>query len=812
MKFLENNSSVSTVDKGVRNSWKWHWLDDVCEKGKSFGSWCKKLDVPGKCYCTVCAKIIVYGSAGKKALKFHANQSDHVSRALSVESCSKLDSGSNSDFKASKSLQDSSSEVKALIGLFISEHCLPFNLGPELLNLCKKASKEKLGLESATLSATSMTYATTHGVAEDVKKTLVHDMRDQFISLNLDEATMDSGDKVLNILAQYYQPDLGRCVIDLIGCKEINHAPAEKVIQVVDERQLRWSQIISILMDNCSVMRGQKEGVEPKARQRNKFLLDIDGDAVHKINNAAQKLFCSIEKFYSMQTIASEIYADIENSPKQRLFFKEIQKLLGLNRKMVLRPISNRFLQFKAVSERINELWDPLKLYYAASLEASEKDKVQKLISDITAKYELSSNSTSLLTDVIMKLSKQKQSEAGKRRKDKIVNALFDQEMKTLMCFRLYIGILGKFESFVKCFQSKKPLAHKLHFEIFHVVKTFFSCFVKPDLITSFDPSKLKEVDFKKPENQVKDRHLCVGEMAYSTLMMVMKDKEKFTWTKQFFAALRDGYVEAASMLLKLPIHHPILSKLSYIDPSFQRSLSTTPALLSLGESLGNVIPAEELGKLDGELRKYSCDEEVTMIDCDSDDSDFRLDRDYWSKVFNMKSSTGFRYPILSKLVKALLSIFSGPLIEGTFNILNDIIEEDRTKLTNHNYEALLMVKSYLNARELKAVSMDIPKSMVREVTASYSNYTNHMNKKVADKKSEKGLSLTTKNVSEASSSPAPEPAISVPEQEVGLNAACESSAEMNSVDRILCQAQKSGVKRKAQSSLMSFFSKKPCN
>ena len=139
------------------------------------------------------------------------------------------------------------------------------------------------------------------------------------------------------------------------------------------------------------------------------------------------------------------------------------------------------------------------------------KAKLQKVISDITTKYELSSNNTSLLTDVIMKLSKQKQSEAGKRRKDKIVNALFDQEMKTLMCFRLYIGILGKFESFVKCFQSKKPLAHKLHFEIHHVVKTFFSCFVKPDLIPSFDPSKLKEVDFKKPENQVKDRHLCVG-------------------------------------------------------------------------------------------------------------------------------------------------------------------------------------------------------------------------------------------------------------------------------------------------------------
>ena len=110
-------------------------------------------------------------------------------------------------------------------------------------------------------------------------------------------------------------------------------------------------------------------------------------------------------------------------------------------------------------------MWDALKLYYAAYLEASEKQKGQKVIANITAKYELSSNNKSLLTNVRMELSKQQKSEAGKRRKDKIVNAFFDQALETLLCFRFYIGILGKFESFVKCFQSKKPMANKLHFE-----------------------------------------------------------------------------------------------------------------------------------------------------------------------------------------------------------------------------------------------------------------------------------------------------------------------------------------------------------
>lgn len=303
MKFVDANSpDILVIDKGVRNGWKANWIQEVCDKGKPYSTWCRKIDVPGKCYCIVCSKIVVYGSSGKKALRIHAHLPDHISRSISVATNTKLDSNpSNGDFQATKSVQDSSSEVKAIIGLFISEHSLPFSLGPDLLNLCKRVSKEH-ALNSATLSATSATYVTTHGVAEDVKKTIATNVKDQFISLNLDEATMDSGDKVLNILAQYFDPNLGKCVIDLIGCKEVNEAPAEKVIQAVDqvlkERNIDWSQVISILMDNCSAMRGSQGGVEVKARLRNKNILDIDGDAVHKINNAAQKLFTSVENFF----------------------------------------------------------------------------------------------------------------------------------------------------------------------------------------------------------------------------------------------------------------------------------------------------------------------------------------------------------------------------------------------------------------------------------------------------------------------------------------------------------------------------------
>lgn len=117
------------------------------------------------------------------------------------------------------------------------------------------------------------------------------------------------------------------------------------------------------------------------------------------------------------------------------------------------------------------------------------------------------------------------------------------------------------------------------------------------------------------------------------------------------------------------------------------------------------------------------------MIDADSDDDSFRLDTSWWVKIFQLKDKNGSAaFGLLSKLVKALLSIFSGPIIiEGTFTIMNDIVEEDRTRLTQFNYEALAMTKSFLDTRDMDSVDMDITRSMLKKVAGSYSCYQRYL-------------------------------------------------------------------------------------
>lgn len=78
-------------------------------------------------------------------------------------------------------------------------------------------------------------------------------------------------------------------------------------------------------------------------------------------------------------------------------------------------------------------------------------------------------------------------------------------------------------------------------------------------------------------------------------------------------------------------------------------------------------------------------------------------------------------------LVKAVLSIFSGPLIESTFNVMDDIIEDDRSRLTVKNYEALAFIKSTMSVFQKTATSLEITGKMQNSVARSYQSYQSYL-------------------------------------------------------------------------------------
>ncbi|RUS84205.1 hypothetical protein EGW08_008045 [Elysia chlorotica] len=159
------------------------------------------------------------------------------------------------------------------------KHCLPFSLGPELLQLSQRLSKDTTALNSTTLSRQSATYITSHGVCKTIRDVLRSKLQDCFFSLNIDEATNNAGNKFLNVIVQYYDEEGEEVKTQLLGTREINLANAENITpavgDILNQMKLSWEQVVSVTMDNCNVMRGKKDGLEPKIRRHNKHLLDV---------------------------------------------------------------------------------------------------------------------------------------------------------------------------------------------------------------------------------------------------------------------------------------------------------------------------------------------------------------------------------------------------------------------------------------------------------------------------------------------------------------------------------------------------------
>ncbi|KAI8777450.1 hypothetical protein BgiBS90_021653 [Biomphalaria glabrata] len=722
MRFLSSNDVLAiTLDQSVKNKWRWQWLETDNGTGTLFKEWCKKIDAPGVCYCIVCNQTLSYGSSGKKCLMDHSNNASHLIAFSSARNSYQIPGAiSTSDISRKKSpISDRVLDNRIIVGSFLAEHCLPYSLSQPIIDLCKKLAQDTEALNITSMGRTAATYTMTYGIAEAMKKELSQSLQGNFFSLNIDEATNNAGNKCLNVLVQYYSDTKQQVCVELLGSRQVNISTAENIFNalesILNERNLLWSQVISVTMDNCNVMRGAKNGVEAIIKKANPCLLDVSGDTVHMINNAAKAFFVPVEDLSNFQTFASNIYYDIEDSPKARDIFREVQEMLYGKPRTIFRPIANRFLQMKEVCDRLDELWDSLFIYYYGFLSTLERAKYKTDLDSVFVKYGITTESQSKLEGLALKIKKNI-TKAGKERKEVILLHLFHKKNLTYCTLQLYRGILQEFSRYVKTFQSVKPQCHRLHADMYEQFRTFLSGYIIPDKIC--DPKEgmkgLCNLNLADKSIQVRDRQLGLGVYCLPHLKEFLRNKSENIWINDFFNAVRVGYQNAADKMKKMPLLNSTIIQLSALDPGLQRSTETATALTKLAEKLPNVICSDKCGMLDREIRLYTIDQALTQLDADETSPDFRLDTDWWSKAINMKepSTDQVKYPLLGLLVKSLLSIFSGPLVESTFNIMDDIIECDQSRMLHRNYEGIAIIKSHLKAKGETSLTMSISQQM----------------------------------------------------------------------------------------------------
>ncbi|KTF75376.1 hypothetical protein cypCar_00046139 [Cyprinus carpio] len=571
-------------------------------------------------------------------------------------------------------------------------------------------------------------------------------------SLNVDEATDGNMDRILNVLVRYYDEDVGKVATQHLASRKLNIADALTITNtlkdILQSYSLNWNQVVGILLDNCSVMRGKKSGVETLVRRENPSLLDVSGDTVHMVSNAAKALLNPFQGF--VEQFCSDVYYDIEKSPKQKEVFSEFQSLLHLENKSLIRPISSRFLQMLDVCNRIRELMDPLTVHFYSVLSSHDQHKHRWLLNQLLDKHAVTSDEKARIICLQQQMAKSARigSDVNKKRKTRIC-MLFSEFDKLTTIIDLYRGVLPTFQVFLKKLQHEKPMIHVLHAEMLLLVRELLSKFMKPETIPLSAKGLLK-LNVHQRDLQYTDKRLSVGRFSFFALNKARVEKKP--WVQKVYSSLREGYIKAATFLLKnLPLNNNIITSLSALTPSLILHESVQGAFNTLAKALPNAVKSEELGQLDEEVRAYQINTDLgTQAKC-FEENNARIDVDWWSKIFAMKMPEGgMRFPILGKLVKALLSLFTGPLVEGSFNMMDDIIEKDRVRLNIETYEGLAILKSHMKVMGKTASKMQITPALRRFCLSSYETYQNHLKKKKVnlDKQKERKLREAVKVLS----------------------------------------------------------------
>ena len=89
-RYIEKGVETSRWEVGVKNKWRWGWIEETGTDGKPHGSWCQKLKEPGACFCVPCSRKVMYGSSGVKVLNRHASDPDHIASVRAVSHTSTL--------------------------------------------------------------------------------------------------------------------------------------------------------------------------------------------------------------------------------------------------------------------------------------------------------------------------------------------------------------------------------------------------------------------------------------------------------------------------------------------------------------------------------------------------------------------------------------------------------------------------------------------------------------------------------------------------------------------------------------------------
>ena len=191
------------------------------------------------------------------------------------------------------------------------------------------------------------------------------------------------------------------------------------------------------------------------------------------------------------------------------------------------------------------------------------------------------------------------------------------------------------------------------------------------------------------------------------------QEKTKFKETAtNFYRKLRTAYITAAVYIQnKYVLNNPLLKFFCTLNPRLCQSSLTHENLSNLKRYFETFL-SSGCGEYSSEIQKYVTDPELPLPE-----EKERLDV-WWNNVFKTN-----RCPVLSSLVHPCLSIFTEPMVEGSFSMVNDIIDSRSGHMEIETYSAIMTAKYGLKSSKSAALKFNRKGILQDPVDSTFSYY-----------------------------------------------------------------------------------------
>lgn len=171
--------------------------------------------------------------------------------------------------------------------------------------------------------------------------------------------------KNLAVLIRFYNKKCVDRFLDLIPLTDSNaESIFNAIIKILKDHSIPPEKMPAFTADNCSVMMGQKSGVQARLKQVVPNLY-INGCVCH-ILNLASMAACDVfpNKIYKFLKDINYYFC---NSPLRRADLQSFQEYFGTEMHVILKYAPTRWLSRQGVVDRILEQWNALQYYFTLS-------------------------------------------------------------------------------------------------------------------------------------------------------------------------------------------------------------------------------------------------------------------------------------------------------------------------------------------------------------------------------------------------------------------------------------------------------------